>query len=255
MAHVDKTPLSASTAVGKWYLERNAGTHAAPSWVAVNGMTEFAPKLEPTAQEDRDADSGGYGSTTVTGLKWTLEAKFARKPTIADPTVYDPGQEALRTKAKAVGINNRDEVRWYEVTENGPIAEAYQAYVAVQYSEQGGAMDAIDEVALTLHAQGQPEAIEHPDYAAVVPTVLSIVPATDVEAGGAAAYITGHDFMVDGEDDVVSISFGAVDCPDYVTINDTLIAVVVPAGTGSINVNVENATGESTDTVAFIYTA
>ena len=142
-----------------------------------------------------------------------------------------------------------------EVTENGPITEAHQAYVAVKYSEQGGALDALDEVALTLYAQGQPEAIAHPDYAAAAPTVTSIVPATDVAAGGAAAYITGHDFFVDGEDDVVSIAFGAVDCPDYVTINDTLIAVVVPAGTGSVNVNVTNATGASTDTVAFIYTA
>lgn len=165
MAATTKTPLGASTLVRKWYLDVNAGTHESPTWTAVNGITEFKAGVEHTLQDDADFDSGGYKSSTATAIAWSIEAKVARKVTVADPTEYDPGQELLREASDKLGASNTVEVRWYEMEDDGPREEAYQGYAAVSWSPDGGAMDALDIVSVTLTGQGKRSAIVHPDPA------------------------------------------------------------------------------------------
>jgi len=163
MAATTKTPLGASTLVRKWYLDVNAGTHAAPTWTAVNGMTDFKPVVEHTLQDDADFDSEGYKSSTATAVAWSLETKLARKVTVADPQAYDAGQEILREASDELGPSNTVEVRWYEMEEDGPREEAYQGYAAVSWSPDGGAMDALETVSVKLTGQGKRTAITHPD--------------------------------------------------------------------------------------------
>jgi hypothetical protein len=253
--------LGGDTLNRKWWLDYNSGTHAAPVWVPVNGVSDFKFGYTPTMQDDSDFDSAGAKSQGTTAYEWVLECKLQRKVTIADETVYDTGQEYIRAAAKRkIGMANVIEVRWYEMnidddgTVIGPTEEAYMGYVNAGWGEEGGGMDALDTVSVALSGRGAYEDITHPEAAAVVPTVYSVTPATDVAAGGAAVLIQGHDFMVAGVDDVVAISFGAVDAPDFTTVSDGLIAVTVPAGTGAVNVTVENATGVSVNTVPFLYT-
>ncbi len=162
MAATTKTPLGASTLVRKYYLDVNAGTHAAPVWTAVNGMLEFKPVVEHTLQDDADFDSEGYKSSTATAIAWSIETKLARKVTVADPTAYDVGQEILRAAAGELGANNTVEIRWYEMEEDGPREEAYQGYAAVSWSPDGGGMDALDTVTVKLTGQGKRNAITHP---------------------------------------------------------------------------------------------
>ncbi len=163
MAATTKVPLGASTLVRKWYLDVNSGTHSSPVWTAVNGLTEFKPSVEHTLQDDADFDSEGYKSSTATAIAWAIEAKVARKVTVADATAYDTGQEILRAASDELSASNTVEIRWYEMEEDGPREEAYQGYAAVSWSPDGGGMDALDIVSVKLTGQGKRTAITHPD--------------------------------------------------------------------------------------------
>lgn len=255
MAHIDRTPLGAATLVRKWYLDWNSGTYGAPSWVAVNGVVEFTPKITPVLQDDSDYDSAGYGSQAKTALNWTADLKVGRKVRTTDPTLYDAGQEGIRAAAKAFGSAGIVDVRFYEVTASGPIAEAYRGYAEVTYEHGGGGMTALDTASIILTGRGELDTITHPDYAAAKPILYSITPATDVEAGGAPVIIKGTNFFASGVDDVVSIAFGATNCPDYITVDDQTIFAIVPAhAAATVAVAVTNAQGASTVTVNFVYT-
>lgn len=252
MAATTKVPLGASTLNRKWYLDVNAGSHAVPSWTGVFGVLEFKATKEPSLQDDADFDSEGWKSSTVAALAWALECKVARKVTAADATAYDPGQEILRAASDELGTNNQVEVRWYEVTDDGPVAEAYQGYAAVSWVPDGGAMDALDTVTVTLTGQGARTAITHPDGAApAVPIITSLDPYTDVEAGGAIVQIVGTGFTGTIASGVL---FGVETC-DFVVQSDNVIVAIAPAqSAGAVDVTVENATGVSTVTQEFIYT-
>lgn len=154
--------LGASTLVRKWRLEVNTGTTAAPTWTRVYGMTEFQPALEPTLQDDSDFDSDGYKSQSVTAQAWSCSLKVSRKTVDGAPTTYDPGQEELREASQSMGVANTREVRFYEMEPSGPRVEAYQGLVAVSWSPDGGAMDALDLVSVALTGQGKRNAIAHP---------------------------------------------------------------------------------------------
>lgn len=255
MAHTTKVPLGAATYNRKWYLDVNTGTYDAPNWVGVFGVSDFKPVVEPTLQKDSDYDSGGWGSQTPAAINWSIEMNLQRKVTTALATAYDPGQEALRAYAPLFGTSNQADVRWYEVTSGGPIAEAYRGYAAVTWTENGGPEDGLAAVTCKLVGRGARTAITHPDYAAGVPILYSITPATDVEAGGLLCKLKGANFFAAGVDDVVSIAFGATDAPSYSTLDDQTIFVNAPAHTaGTVAVTVTNATGVSTVTVNFVYT-
>ena len=124
----------------------------------------------------------------------------------------------------------------------------------MQWSPDGGARSDLSSVSLTLGGRGDRTDITHPEAAAQKAHVYSLTPATDVEAGGAPVLIRGSNFFVAGVDDVTDIDFGAVAATVWTTLSDSEIVCTVPAGTGSVNVTVTNATGESTETVAFLYT-
>jgi hypothetical protein len=157
-----RVPLGASTTNRKWYLDINTGTTALPTWTGVHGISEFTPNLEPTLQDDSDFDSGGDKSSTVTARAWSVAMTLMRKTTAASATAYDPGQEALRLASEEIGVENRVEVRFYEMEPGGPRVEAYQGFAAVSWTPGGGGMDALSTVAVTLTGQGKRTAIAHP---------------------------------------------------------------------------------------------
>lgn len=163
MPATTKVPLGASTTTRKWFFDVNTGTVAVPVWTGVFGVTEFKPALEPTLQDDSDYDSEGFKSQTKTAEEWSVEAKVARKVTVADATAYDPGQEFLRLKSVGkFGVANSVQIRYYEMEPGGPRIEAYKGSGAVTWSPEGGAMDELDMVSLTITGQGKLEAITHP---------------------------------------------------------------------------------------------
>lgn len=160
-----RTPLGASTVNRKWYLDINTGTFAVPVWTGVHGITEFQPNLEPTLQDDSDFDSGGDKSQTVTARAWSCAIKLARKVTVASATAYDAGQEAIRLASEEIGVENSVDVRFYEMEPGGPRVEAYRGQAAVSWTPDGGGMDALSVVSVTLSGQGKRTAITHPGAA------------------------------------------------------------------------------------------
>jgi hypothetical protein len=218
---------------------------------------EFTGSKETITQDDSDFDGSGWKSSTVAALGWSLEFKLKRAPTVAVATAYDTGQEALRTYSDLEGIANKAEVRFYEVTSSGPIAEAYSGYAAVTWSPDGSSMDAVDTVSVTLTGIGARTAITHPDAAAAVPTTTSVTPATGAAAGGELVKIIGTGFFADGVDDVVEttgVIFGTTNAADWFTDTDNIIWAVTPAvEAGAVDVKVTNSTGASTVMASFTY--
>lgn len=238
-----RTPLGASTLNRKWYLDINTGTTEAPSWVGVFGLLEFKPNIEPTLQDDSDFDSEGYKSQNVTALAWALEFKVGRKTIEGSPTAYDPGQEALRLASEEMGENNKVHVRWYEMTPDGPRAEAYEGFAAVSWTPDGGGMDANDSASVALTGKGKRNAITHPEGATVVAAISSLSPNTAGTAGGDLIIIIGTGFTGATEVEVNNVE---VDEGDWEVVSDTKIAMIAPAAAaGAKAVTVLNAAGES----------
>ena len=239
-----RTPLGASTVVRKWLLDVNTGSVGAPVWTPVRGLMDFTPVLTPTVVDDSDFDSNGYRSSTNTALAWSITATAARKTNVAAPTTYDAGQEALRVVSLLLGASNSIQVRFYEyVATGGPITEAYSGYVAVTWSPKGGAMDAVDEAAVTLTGQGQRTTIAHPAAGTSTPVISSLVPATAAVAGGAEIQVLGQYFTGATSVAVAGTGVGAA---AWAVVNDGEIIFVAPAKTaGSYAITVVTPAGTS----------
>lgn len=248
-----RVPLGASTTVRKWYLDVNTGTTAAPVWTGVFGVTDFKHSLSPTWKDTSDFDSGGDKSSTATAREWSIECKVVRKSTTADPTAYDPGQEALRAKAELLGLGNSIEVRYYEMESGGPRVEAYFGTVGVEWSPEGGAMEDIDGVSVKLMGQGARTAITHPDTVASVPVIYTFTPITGAAAGGTIVTIRGTGFT--GTVAVTGVKFGGTNATGWSVVDDDTIVAIAPAhAAGAVAVVVTNATGASTTGPTFLYT-
>jgi acyl carrier protein len=254
MASTVKVPLGAATLNRKWYLDVNTNTDADPTWLGVFGIEEFKAVKDPNLEDDSDFDNLGWKSSTVTALAWAVEVKLARKMDADEATAYDPGQEVLRLASDGMGIANVKQVRWYEMTTNGPKVEAYMGWVAVSWEPDGGDLDALDTVSVKLTGQGEREAIAHPDLAAAVPRVYSVDPVTKAAAGGGLAHIIGIRFT--GTVGTTGVKFGTTNSPSWVVVSDNEIVATIPAhAEGAVHVDVTNATGISIDPVVFTYTA
>ena len=244
MAHTDRVVLAAATLNRKYYLDVNTGTYAVPTWVPVNGMTDFVAKVDPALADDSDFYSG-WKSQAKTALGWNITTKLVRKVTVASATAYDPGQEALRTASLAFGNTGIVDVRFYEVTTSGPKVEAYRGYAEVTWASDGGAMDALDTVSVTLTGRGELSAITHPDGApSAVPVVTSINPTTGVQAGGYLVSIMGTGFT--GTVETTGVKFGVTNATSWQVISNNLIVAIAPAkAAGPFEIVVTNASGAS----------
>ena len=247
MPATTKVPLGAATLNRKWYLDVNTGTYGAPTWIGVFGVGDFKAGKDPSIEDDSDFDSLGWKSSTVTALGWALETKITRKVTAALATAYDPGQEVLRAASDLMGTGNNVDVRWYEMTAGGPKVEAYRGYATVSWVPDGGSMEALDTVTVTLTGKGARTAITHPDGAAVMPVLYSVVPDVGIQAGGTLHHLHGVGFFAAGVDDVVSMVLGVTNVPTFQTHDNHELSFVAPAkAAGPFVIKVTNAVGQST---------
>lgn len=249
MTAIARVPLGASTLARKWYLDvATNDSSTAPAFVGVFGISEFQPSLEPTLQDDSDYDSEGQKSQTKTAQQWSLVFKVARKSQAVATTEYDEGQEHIRSKQDLMGIANRVYVRWYEMEDNGPRAEAYEGWAAVSWSPDGGPMDALDTVSVTLTGQGARTAITHPDGSSL-PAVSGLSASGGGTSGGELIVISGSGFT-----GATAVAFGATAATDFEVVSATRIAAVAPAhASGSVQVKVTTAAGASVDVAADNY--
>lgn len=250
-----RTPLGASTTQRMWYLDVDTNNSTtSPNWVAVMGITDFQQKLDPNLEDDSDFDSGGFQSQTKTAEKWSLELKVARKVTVADGTAYDVGQEYLRGRAIGkMGPANAAHIRFYEMTDSGPRAEAYDGFAAVTWSPEGGKMSDLNSVSLTLSGQGKLNQITHPNTGAVIPVISLLTPAAGLAAGSGLCRIAGTNFT--GVTGAAGVKFGATNASNYDLISDGLIEATIPAhAAGVVDVVVTNGAGASAATALTKFT-
>jgi hypothetical protein len=249
MAHLDRTELGYGTTIIKWCPDINTGTYAAPVWVAINGIASFTPNFfEPTLVDDSDFDGAGGTSQQKTALTWGASITVRRKVKPTDATLYDVGQEALRTCAKTLSSAGIADMRFYEVTAGGPIAEAYRGFCEVAFKHGGGEMSALDQAEITLTGRGLLADYVHPDYANVAPVLYSVTPSTGPAAGGVLVKIVGRGFFLAGVSQVVAtgVKLAAHNFSPYTVDSDQFIWAVTPAeDAGTTNVTVTNAIGAS----------
>lgn len=243
MALPTRTQLGASTTNRKWGLDVQ-DPDALGVWVPVMGLTESKPRPgEATTQDDSDMDGGGFKSQTVTALTWGYDGKVIRKVAAANATAYDPGQEIIRKAALNLGTAAVIPFRYYEMEPGGPRVEAYEGTGVPTWTPDGGNMESLDTVAISITGRGQRNAIEHPEGAAVKAAIASILP-TGAAAGSTVA-IEGAGFT--GISGATGVKFGGVNAASYQVLSDGTILAVVPAGdAGQVLVTV-GTSGQASD--------
>lgn len=255
MAVPTRVPLGASTTMRQWYLDVDtASSLVTPTWVGVFGVMELKPGLDPTKQDDSDFDSKGFQSKTKTAEAWSVELKVGRKVQVADGTQYDVGQEFLRTKSFGkMGPDNSVHIRYYEMQDNGPRVEAYEGWASVGWSPDGGKMEDLNLVSVTLDGQGQLNLITHPATGAAIPVITLLTPSTGLAAGGSLCRIKGTGFT--GVTGAAGVKFATNNATAYDVISDGLIEAIVPAhAAGQVDVIVTNTAGASANTALTKYT-
>lgn len=244
------TPLGATTLARKWKLDVDCSiAQDGSDYRRLMGQTDFT--FNPgTAQmqSDTDYDSGGFASSTATGLEWGGTVTIRRAPKRLTPTAYDDAQEYLRIAGRKMGSENTVRIRVYEYGgASGPKVESYEGYVAVAYANAGGDPGALSTATLTLTGQGELVAITHPDNAAVAaPTVTALAYSTGTNvaaAGGGLIIITGTGFSTAT---AVTVFGNVAPVADWEAVSDTKMAIKVPAhAAGTGNVTVTNPGGTS----------
>lgn len=237
-----RTALGASTTNRKWGLD--VQDPAVPGvWVPVMGLQESKPRPgEATTQDDSDMDGGGFKSQTVTALTWGFDGKVLRKSRVTQSTLYDPGQEIIRKASLNLGSAAVIPFRYYEMEPGGPRTEAYQGLAVPTWTPDGGNMESLDTVAISLTGRGLRTAIAHPETDAIKAIIAAITPPS-VAVGGTVA-IRGQGFT--GITGATGVKFGATNATSYIVHDDTLITAVMPAGSaGTVAVTVGNTTQTS----------
>ncbi|MFD7994550.1 phage tail tube protein [Streptomyces mexicanus] len=152
-------PTETETALARRYrVDVDLGTDGTPSWSWLPGISDFAPKIDPTQQDSTTYDDDGWADQTVTQLAWSAELTMLHR---CHPTTkaFNAAQEALRLAAQAFGEDARVHVRWYDKEGR---AEAYEGYALVTWERDGTATDDLDSVKVTLTGKGRLTSITNP---------------------------------------------------------------------------------------------
>lgn len=232
------TPTANST----WRLDVDtSGLAGTGSWIQVKGMSNFVPGKNDTVADASDYDTDGWGSDAVMQQKFVLNGTVRRNKYAGS---RDAGQEVLRAHADSLEMLH---VRWYERTAGG---EAYEGWILVQWTPNGGDAAGIEEANIVGLGQGPRTAITSPFGTAEVPTVSGVSPSTGAAAGGDLVTISGSGFT-----GATGVTFDGDPAADFNVVSDASIAAVTPAGVaGAVDVVVTNTNGPSTTgTDAYTY--
>ncbi|KAB7834066.1 phage tail tube protein [Streptomyces mobaraensis] len=152
-------PAETVTALARRYrLEINTSATGTPAWTVLPGITEFAPKVEPTQQEVTTYDAEGWVEQAVTMLAWSVEITIAHR---AHPvtSAFNATQEFVRRASLSFGAASYVHVRYYD--RNGA-DEAYEGQALVTWEPDGGGPDEVDSIKVTLTGSGPLKAIANP---------------------------------------------------------------------------------------------
>lgn len=218
-----------------WRLDVDLAATETPEWAQVRATQNFVPGINSTVQDSSDYDAEGWGSDAVTLRKAQPTATLLRKENPSTGT-YDPGQEKLRQCSEDLELAH---IRWYERKAGG---QAWEGYALVQWAPQGGGVEGLQAVNVTLLVQGKPEKIANPTAATTAPVVTSVLPSG--AAAGEQVTIKGAGFT--GVTGAAGVKFGATNATAYTVVDNSTIVATVPAGSaGPANIVVTNGVGAS----------
>lgn len=150
--------MADTTALARRFkIDVNVGTTEIPDWAALNGVTDFLPKVDPTLQESSDYDSDGWVSQEKTMQAWTAEITVLRKKNASGE--FYAAQEALRACEDQFGDAARAEIRWYD-RDGGD--EAYQGTGIVKWERANSAVVDLDAANITITGDGARTEIANP---------------------------------------------------------------------------------------------
>jgi len=244
MAVPPRVPLGADQLARDWFADVNIGSVGTPNWLPINGWQDLKPTFNPTTQDSSDYDSAGYKDSAVTAIEWGLTGKVGRKSLAADNLNYDQGQEVLRLASQQMGAGNRVHIRFYEMAVGGPRVEAYDGFANVQWEPDGGGMESLNVVSLTLGGKGKRNSITHPDTGTPpIPVIASATPNTGIPAAGGLLIIAqGTNFA---SVTILEVDNVVVSTTDWEYVNGA-IAFKAPAKTAGVRpLTVINPGGES----------
>ena len=212
------------------------------TWIPLKGINDLNPQETPTLQSADDYDSNGFAGfeKTLTGVKITIKA--LRKTTAG---VFDAGQELVRAAWLQFGTACRVYVRWYD--RNGA-AQAYSGYFIADYQQAKTGVADLEEITITLTADGVVSSITNPATAPAVPVIATATPTG--AATGALVTITGAYFT--GTVATTGVKFGGVNATNWSVVSDSTIVATMPTGSaGAAAIVVTNSVGAS---ASFAYT-
>jgi hypothetical protein len=210
------------------------------TWLPLRGINDLSPKPStPTLQDANDYDTDGWSQQEKTMQAWSLVAKVNRKTSAG---VFDPGQEAVRSRQLLWGDDARIDTRWYD--RNGA-PEAYQGTALVGWEQSKTGVADLEEATITLTGDGALQEIDNPYSSDAVPVITSALDSAVTQGG--MVEITGSGFA-----DASGVKFGSTAATSFKIISPNVIVAVMPAGSaGAANVTVTNGAGTS---AAFSYT-
>lgn len=146
--------VGVSKLASRYALQVDTGTTPeTPEWTTVFGVSNFAPNVDFTTQDNSDFDSDGWASTVVTQRGWTITVTLQDKQ-YSD--AQDPGQAALLQASDDLELAH---VRYFD--RNGG-DEAYEGYASVQWNPQGGSATELATIQVVLNGQGAREKVTNP---------------------------------------------------------------------------------------------
>lgn len=203
------------------------------NYIPFKGINDLSPKISPNNQAADDYDTDGWQGFEKTQQGAVLTIKALRKQTAG---VFDAGQELVRGQQLGFGDAARVWARWYD--RNGA-PEAFKARFLVEWLPSKTGVADLDEVQVTLTADGVVSPISNPASAAAVPVIVSITPAgrtTDQIIVISGAYFTG----------ATAVSIGGTAAEDFEVLGDGTLVATVPAGAaGSAPVVITTPQGAS----------
>jgi hypothetical protein len=210
------------------------------TWVALKGIDDLNPQINPNLQSADDYDSNGFSAFEKTMIGWVLTVKALRK-TVSN--VFDAGQELVRAAQLQFGDQARIYVRWYD--RNGA-PEAFSGQAIVGYTASKTGVADLDEVTITLTGDGALSSITNPYAAAAIP-VITVDHPVGCRRGCGIVQIKGTGFI--GTVPTTGVKFGGVNATSWIVVSDQLIVAVLPAGSAGLQtVLVTNGAGGSTAT-------
>lgn len=134
-------------------LEINTGSFAAPDWTTVRGWTNLSPSAETETTDDTHAQDAGWARHKVAqrGVSLSVDLQALRNAA----GERDPGQQALRDLAEAVGVGSNGDFRLYSKT----TGEGFRFFGSVEMAWEGGGTNDNATTSATITVDGKPDPV------------------------------------------------------------------------------------------------